>query len=239
MAVVDDLLDYIFEGKDVSFYPEFEGWVRGSRRYREFAEVYRSKIRAKLRRVRDEDGMEDLWAELETAAVLLGEKRFTLEYETYVALKQRGPDFTATFKTHTPFNVEVRRIRSVELDDGEADHSQDGDEEKRIGKLMTVLCDKAGQMPPSIVNLLWLKVEREISEEALDEAVVRLRQMAEKKEEDFFVGRGFESTSNFLKYYRQLSGIVLWEADGHVVWLNAMARHPVPEELVKVIRRLG
>ena len=67
-----------------------------------------------------------------------------------------GPDFTVTFKTHTPFNVEVRRIRSVEMDDG--------DPEARTGKLMAVLCDKVRQMPPSIINLLWLIAEREISE---------------------------------------------------------------------------
>src|SRR6185369_2610002 len=110
---------------------------------------------------RDENGMNDLRAELETAALLLREERFTLEYEKYAALKQRGPDFTVTFKTHTPFNVEVRRIRSLELDDENA--------EARIGKLMSVLCEKVRQMPPSIVNLLWLvpasgeDAERELS----------------------------------------------------------------------------
>jgi hypothetical protein len=101
--------------------------------------------------VRDEDGMKDLRAELETALWLLREKRFTLEYEKYAASKQRGPDFTVTFKTHTLFNVEVRRIRSAKLDDA--------DVEARIGKLMAALCDKVRQMPPSIVNLLWLVAE--------------------------------------------------------------------------------
>ncbi len=121
MADLDDLLDYIFDGKQPALYPEFEGWVRGSRRFRAFATSYRGKIRAKLKNVRDEGGMKDLRAELETAALLLREERFTLEYEKYAASKQRGPDFTVTFKTHTPFNVEVRRIRSVELDDGDAE----------------------------------------------------------------------------------------------------------------------
>ncbi len=231
MTTLDDLLDDIFDGKRPALYPEFEGWVRGSRRFRAFAIDYRGKIRAKLKNVRDEGGMRDLRAELETAALLLREERFTLEYEKYAASKQRGPDFTVTFKTHTPFNVEVRRIRSIELDDG--------DPEARIGKLMAVLCDKVGQMPPSIVNLLWLISEREISEADLTRAAMTLRQLAEHKAEDFFTRRGFESAADFLKQYRQLSGIVLRQSGENVLWLNSLARHKAPPEIVTAIRRLG
>jgi hypothetical protein len=231
MTTLDDLLDDIFDGKRPALYPEFEGWVRDSRRFRAFAIDYRGKIRAKLRNVPDEGGMRDLRAELETAALLLREERFTLEYEKYAASKQRGPDFTVTFRTHTPFNVEVRRIRSIELDDG--------DPEARIGKLMGVLCDKVGQMPPSIVNLLWLISEREISEADLTRAAMTLRQLAEHKAEDFFMRRGFESAADFLKQYRQLSGIVLRQSGENVLWLNSLARHKASPEIVTAIRRLG
>lgn len=230
MTALDDLLDYIFDSKKPALYPEFEGWVRGSRRFKAFAISYRAKIRTKLKNARDEGGMKDLRAELETVALLLREERFTLEYEKYAASKQRGPDFTVTFKTHTPFNVEVRRIHSVELDDG--------DTEARIGKLMAVLCDKVGQMPPSIVNLLWLIAEREISETDLTRAVMTLRQLAERKAEDFFTRRGFESAANFLKHYRQLSGIVLRQSGENVLWRNSLARHKAPPEIVTAIQRL-
>jgi hypothetical protein len=230
MATLDDLLSYIFDGKTPPLYSEFEGWVRGSRRFKAFAISYRSKIRTKLKHVRDEGGMNDLRAELETAALLLREERFTLEYETYVALKQRGPDFTVTFKTHTPFNVEVRRLRSIEWDDGDTD--------ARIGKLMAVLCDKVRQMPPGIVNLLWLVAEREISEVDLTRAMLLLRQLAERKVEDFFTRRGFESASDFLKHHRQLSGIILRQAGETALWLNSLARHKVPPDIVTAIQRL-
>jgi hypothetical protein len=230
MTALDDLLDDIFDGKKPEFYAEFEDWVRGSRRFRAFATSYHSKIAAKLKNVRDDSGMKDLRAELETAALLLREERFTLEYERYAALKQRGPDFTVTFKTHTPFNVEVRRIRNVEMDDEDAD--------ARIGKLMAVLCDKVGQMPPSIVNLLWLTAEREISEDDLNRAVVTVRQLAERKAEEFFTRRGFESAAHFLKQYRQLSGIVLRQSGQNVLWLNPLARHKTLPEIVKAIQRL-
>jgi hypothetical protein len=230
MPDLDDLLDYIFDGEKSALYPEFEGWMRESRRFRVFAEEYRSKIRAKLRNARDEDGLTDLRAELETAALLLREKRFTLEYEKYAASRQRGPDFTVTFRTHTPFNVEVRRIRSVELDDADA--------EVYTGKLMAVLCDKVGQMPPSVVNLLWLTAEHEITEAVLTDAVMALRGLAERKAEDFFTRRGFKSAANFLRQYGQLSGIVLRQPGENLLWLNAIARHKTPPQLVTAIRRL-
>jgi hypothetical protein len=230
MSTLDDLLNDIFDGKKPAFYPEFEAWVRESRRFKAFATTYHTKIRAKLKNVRDEPGMKDLRAELETAALLLHEERFTLEYEKYAASKQRGPDFTVTFRTHTPFNVEVRRIRNVEL--------EDGDSEARTGKLMTVLCDKVGQMPSGIVNVLWLIAEREVSEADLIRAATTLRQRAERKAEDFFTRRGFESAAHFLRQYAQLSGIVLRQSGVNVFWSNSLARHKTPPEIVNAIQRL-
>jgi hypothetical protein len=244
MAPLDDLLDYIFDGRkaDISdFYAEFEGWVRGSRRFKAFAIDHRSKIRSKLKNARGAGGISDLRAELETAGLLLREDRFALEYEKYTALKQRGPDFTVTFRTNTPFNVEVRRLRGVEHDAGDNAEGDDGvrDEvESRIAKLRTVLCDKVGQMPPSIINLLWLIAEREVTEDDLTRAAISLRQLAENKDERFFTRRGFKSASDFLKRYQQLSGIVLHQPDANIFWLNALARHKVPPEIINAIRRL-
>lgn len=230
MTLLEELLDSIFDGKKPALYAEFEDWARSSRRFRAFASSYRNKIRSKLKNVRDEAGMQDLRAELETAVLLLRAERFTLEYEKYAASKLRGPDFTVTFKTHTPFNVEVRRIRNVELDDE--------DVEARTGKLMRVLCDKVGQMPPSVVNLLWLFAERSISEADLIRAVTTLRQLADHKAEDFFTRRGFKNAADFLAQYRRLSGIVLRQWGMPTLWLNPLARHPAPPEIVTTIRRL-
>lgn len=230
MSALDDLLDDIFDDKKPAFSSEFESWVRGSRRFKAFVIHYRSKIRAKLKNARDERSMKEVRAELETAALLLRDERFAVAYEKYTAAKQRGPDFTVTFKTHTAFNVEVRRISGVELDDGDAD--------ARISKLMAVLCDKVGQMPPNIVNLLWLTAGREIGEADLTRAALTLRQLAEGKMEDFFTRRGFKSAGDFLKQYRQLSGIVLRQSKGNVVWLNTLARHRAPAEIVTAIQRL-
>jgi hypothetical protein len=226
----DELLDYIFDGQKPELYSEFEGWLRGSRRFMTFAETYRGKIRAKLKNARDEGGLQDVRAELAIAALLLREERFTLEYERYAAAKQRGPDFTVTFKTHTPFNVEVRRIRGVELDEGDAD--------ARMNKLVAVLVDKVRQMPPSIINLLWLLAEAEIAETDLARAAATLRQLAEGKAEEFFTRRGYESAAEFLKRYQRVSGIVLRQSGEIFLWLSPLARHKAPPEIVAALRRL-
>jgi hypothetical protein len=229
MTALDNLIDEIFDSRPHALQAEFAGWARDSRRFRAFADVYRAKIRAKLRNARDESSVQDLRAELAAAALLLREERFTLEYETYAAAKQRGPDFTVTFKTHTPFNVEVRRVRAMERAEGTAD----------AGRLMTIIADKVAQMPPSIVNLLWLTTEREIAAAELDEATIALRRAAERKDEPFFARRGFQSAADFLASYRRLSGVVLCRQWPYVVWANPIGRHRLPPEIAAAVGRLG
>lgn len=228
MSAIDDLLHDIFAGLEPVLYPEFEGWVRGSRRFREFATQYRTKIRAKLRNARYATAVDDLYAELETAALLLREERFAVEYETYAARKQRGPDYTVTFKTHTPFNVEVRRMRGVDEDQ----------EEARANRLAAVLLDKVGQMPPGIANLLWLIPDAELPAGDIACAALALRKLAEGQDELFFTRRGFSGAADFLRQYARLSGVVLRLPDGIDSWPNPSARHKAPAEIVLAIRRL-
>lgn len=230
MSTHDTLLDDLFGGRQVALRAEFDGWLRGSRRFAAFADVYRGKIRAKVRHAADADGLRDVRAELEAAALLLGDERFAVEYEKYAAAKQRGPDLTVTFKTHTSFNVEVRRLRALEAG---------GDPEARAARLVYVLVDKVRQMPPSIINLLWLSGDAPAAEDDLSAAATTLRQLAERKTDDFFTRRGYESATDFQRYYGRLSGVV-WRWPGEpVVWLNPLARHKAPPELVTAIRRLS
>ena len=232
MTPLDSLIDYIFAQENASpLAQEFAGWMRESRRYRTFAETYKDKIRRKYRLAQSDDGVKDLRCELETAAILLREERFTLKYEKYASLKQRRPDFTVTFKTHTPFNVEVRRVRGRELDDAGTEAS--------VNKLMAVVCDKVGQMPPAVVNLLWMVAEHEITESDLTNVLTTLRLLAERKTEDFFTRRGFASATDFLRQYRHLSGVVVRRDGAGFLWLNALARHKPPPEMATAIRRLS
>lgn len=229
MTALNDLLDDIFDGRDAALRPEFAGWLRHSRRFHSFATIYRGKIRAKLRNARDEDGLLDLRAELETAAILLCADSFTLEYEKYAAAKQRGPDFTVTFKGHTPFNVEVRRVRG---DWGEMD------EAARVAKLASVVADKVAQMPPSIVNLLWLTGGRDIAETDVQSATTNLRRSAERRNDETFTRHGYANAADFLKQYPRLSGILWRELDETKLWLNPLARHKPPPAIANALQRL-
>jgi hypothetical protein len=228
LATLDVLLDEIFDDRPPALRAEFAGWARGSRRFAAFAGEYRRKIRAKLRQAGDDDSRRDLRAELETAALLLGDERFTVVYEKYAAAKQRGPDFTVTFKTHTPFNVEVRRLRAV----------ADDDDEFRASRLVYVLCDKVQQMPPSTVNLLWLSADGALAVEEVNGAATTLRQRAEGKDDAFFARRGFVGAADFLARYQRLSGVVLRLPGSIALWLNPIARHKLRPDIATALTRL-
>ena len=168
-------------------------------------------------------------AELHLAALLLREERFSVEYERYAASKQRGPDFTVIFRTHTPFNVEVRRVRPAEPDD---------DADARAARLLGVLVDKVGQLPPGIVNLLWLSADGPIAADDLARAVSALGQLTAGKADDYFLRHGYGGAADFQQRYRRLSGVVLPQAEGRLVWPNPLARHKTPADVAAAIARL-
>ncbi len=230
MTAGDDLLAHIFGDRRPVFYPPFAAEVRESRRFRVFVHAYRDKIRAKLKNAGDDHGLLDLAAELETAALLLREARFAVEYETYAAAKQRGPDFTVIYKTHTPFNVEVRRLRRIEPEPDDAD--------ARAARLTAVLVDKVGQMPPSIVNFLWLVVESPVAEADLARAATALGQAAERQDDDFFARRGLDGAAGFRRQFQRFSGIVARGSPAEL-WLNPTARHKPPAAIAAALRRVA
>lgn len=230
MNTIAELLHDLLNDQHPTLYPHLERWIRDSRRFRAFATTYRSKIRAKLKRVSNPAELDDVWSELGIAMLLLRDSQLGVEYEKYAATKHRSPDFTVTFKTHTLFNVEVRHIRSSEFEE---------DFPTSTHKLMTTLCDKVGQMQPNMVNLLWLLAEPDIPQPHLIQATVMLRQLADGKQEDFFIKWGFATSADFLKQYRQLSGVVFCQQGQWAVWQNPLAKSKPLPEVVRAIQRLG
>jgi hypothetical protein len=85
-----------------------------------------------------------------------------------------------------------------------------------------------GQMPPSIVNFLWLIPETPLTESDLTAAAALLREKANQS-----------GGSDFLKQYARLSGIVLRAPDVLTLWLNPLARHKPPPDLAATLRRLA
>jgi hypothetical protein len=231
---VDELLVYIFEGKSHAFAAEFAAWVAASARFKVFAELYRDKIRKKLRGTRDEEGLRDLQAELEIAFLLLAERRFAVEYEKGGVGKQRGPDFYVTYKTNVPFNVEVKHIRL-----GEQAGRSDPQE---FSKLAYTVCQKIGQLPPAMLNLLVVAYDGGVHN-GFDVAAAmnRLRTLAEQKDELFFTRRGFAGSRDFLKQYARLSAAWFRGPAGApgVLWINPIAKHRLPPDLRNILLRLG
>src|SRR6266550_1619105 len=143
---LDELIAYLFGADDSQLASTVGRWLVASPSFRAFAETYRDKIRKKARGPRDDQGRRDLAFELAIALRLLEERRFALEYESY-GVGQRAPDFRVTFRSQTRFNVEGRRLRRPAPTPGApADRAP----------LVRTVCDKLGQLPPAMINVLVL-----------------------------------------------------------------------------------
>src|SRR5207244_12419510 len=166
---IGELTAYLFGPSDSSLTSEIGPWLVASARFRAFAETYRDKIRKKARGVRDAEGRRDLAFELAIASRLVEERRFVIEYESYGA-GHRGPDLRVTFRSRLRFNVEVRRMRRpAPMPGAPADPTP----------LIRAVCDKLGQLPPSMINLLVLGADGPSSAaEALPGAMLWLQDRA-------------------------------------------------------------
>jgi hypothetical protein len=229
-----DLVLEIFTDERHPLARDFAAWLAAPR-FKAFAETYRGKIRKKFKGLRDEEGRRDLRFELEAAYWLAQQRHFTVEYEKqHTPGKPGGPDFTVTFKTRLPFNVEATRIRATSTEPA-------SDERLEIGKLRGAICHKLLQLPPSTINLLVIGTEDPgYDEPALLEAVALLKLRAEQKVEPFFEWHGFQGTTDFWKHYRRLSGVVLRPVGAQtttVLWPNPHTKHPLPPDLANILRR--
>jgi hypothetical protein len=231
---IDELLTAIFDNQPHVLAPTVESWLKSSRRFRNFAEAYRGKIRKKLRGIRDPEGVRDLEFELFIAYQLLHDRRLSIEYEPTSADKQRGPDFAVTFTTKFTFNVEVTRLQ---MTDAERE-----DETVFAAKLSHMLIDKVGQMPPNAVNVIVASADAEPQEADVGKAAAALRLRAERKDEDYFMRRGFKDAADFLRQFQRLSAIVLMRANAPpslVMWANSLSKHPLTGEVRGILGKLG
>ena len=236
--LIDELLTHIFGTETHALAAQFGQWVVSSVRFRAFAEQYRDKIRKKVRGTRDQEGLKDLTFELEIAYLLLSERRFVVEYEKGGVGKQRGPDFCVTFRTHTPFNVEVKRFRASAIG-----HAEEPPEYNRIA---STACQKIGQLPAGMINILAISSDSDRYQAAdVAAAMAGLRTRAERKDEPFFTRRGFLGASDFLKQYQRLSAVLFHthltasDEPAGVLWPNAIARQRLPNDLRNALQRLG
>ena len=234
----DELLAYIFAHDAHAFAAQFALWLASSARFWAFAEQYRDKIRKKVRGTRDQEGLKDLAFELEIAYLMLSERRFEVEYEKGGVGKQRGPDFCVTFKTHIPFNVEVKRFRASAIDRA--------NEPPEYSRIASTACQKIGQLPAGMINILAVSSDSDrYYASDIAAAMAGLRARAERKDNPFFTRRGFLGAGDFLKQYQRLSAVLFHshrtagEEQASMLWPNAIARHRLPNDLRNALQRLG
>ena len=195
---------------------ELAGWLESSPRFRTFAESNRDKIRKKLRGASDPEARRDLRAELRAAHLLLANKGFEVAFEAYGSGKP-GPDFTVTFRGERRFNLEVTRRRG-------ADAAGYG----------WALLAKLRQLPPSVPNAILIAIDGEGAEAVDVEAAARaLRARADRKDEAFFVDRGFDGSRGFYERFLRLGAVFVLAEDGTgagraSLWINRSARIEMP-----------
>ena len=195
-------------------------------RFRTFLETYRGKIHKKFRTLEGPGSWQDLWLELWTAARLLADKRFAVAYETFAAQKVRGPDLTATFRTHVVCHIEIKHVRA----------------ELSTTKWAEVLCDKLRQLPAGASNVLLVGTGAQIVEACTAEAALRdLGQRAQRGEDVFFQRYGLAGARAYARDVVRLSGVLRvaeWDLASAAqcgLWRNPAARHALPPDLARAL----
>jgi hypothetical protein len=197
---------------------ELFAWLSDSARFRAFADANRDKIRKKLRGTTEAEALRDVRAELQTARMLLADRRIELDFEAYGSGKA-GPDFTVTFRGARSFNLEVTRPHRL----------------PDAGGLAGALLAKLRQLPPSAANAILVAIDGKTADALDADAATRaLRSRADAKDEAFFTTRGFAGTRAFYERYLRLSAVFVSAeaASGDAratLWFNRSARIAMPE----------
>ena len=217
-AKVARLVDFLCDG--VESIPgeeeldrELGDWLGASRRFLAFAEFHATKIRKKLRTATEPGPRGDVLAELETAFLLLGDRRFDLAFEAYGS-GRKGPDFTVTFRSTHRFNLEVTRPRAGT---GE-------------GAIAGPLLGKLRQLPVDASNAILLAGGLARSAGEVESMVRALKLRADRGDEEFFAARRL-SAKEFQDMHRRMALLMVGrsEGDGVHVWKNPEARRPLPD----------
>ena len=235
--LIDELHAYLFDGKPHLLAEPVGTWLASSRRFAAFATEFREKIRKKLRVTRDEETNYDLRLELETAYLLLQERRLSVVYEPQQTREVRGPDFAVTFTTSLTFMVEVTRLRAAPSP--EISPTSQGE----LERLADAVCSKLGQFLPQRNNVLIVGVNAlSIQQDDLHTLMLRVQQRAERNDATFWQRYGFRDRADFFRHYQRLNEILIRETqlranEPAVVWINPQAKDPLPSKVRTALHR--
>jgi hypothetical protein len=242
--VIQETLNYLFDHRPHVLAPPLTHWMSELPRFADFVQTHRDKIRKKIRGSPSADGFQDLRAELETAYLLLRERRFTLAYEPYGQGTGRGPDFAVTFRTRLTFNVEVRRMRLSIRENNDVGEPPLFDPQAEGRRLADIVGSKLSQMLPGMMNLLVIMADDQtMCELEVGQVMNQFKQRAEQKEPQLFQRHSFRDKSDFFKSYQRLSGVLLRSTGQQesgkcpILWLNNQTKHPLPAPICTILQR--
>lgn len=228
---VETLLESIC-GPDHPLADRLRRWCLDSRPFLAFVEAHQSKIRKKVRHAQTEEQRGDVLAELAVAFFWLTDRRFEVRYEAHKASGQRSNDLEVMFKTHTPLQVEVTRLRLTSPVESEV----------ATRRLVRALCEKITQFAGGQINLLVVVVPPEALQLALLPSALRLLDRASANPSE---GLQPASVQAFQRGRPRLSAAVLcafdadWQAQAAQLWLGGQAKQPLPPEVTRFLERFG
>jgi hypothetical protein len=235
--LTDELHAYLFDGKPHLLAEPVGTWLESSRRFAAFAAEFRDKIRKKLRVTQDEETLYDLRLELETAYLLLQERKLNVVYEPQQSREVRGPDFAVTFTTSLTFMVEVTRLRAAPSPETSPTAQSE------FERLADAVCSKLGQVLPQRHNILIVGVDAlSLTQDDLQALMLRVQQRAEKNDTTFWQRYGFRDRPDFFRHYQRLNEILirgaqLRENEPALVWVNPQAKAPLPSKVRTALHR--
>ena len=217
---IEELHTYLFSGEPHPLEPQLTSWLSTSRRFTGFVATAKNKIRKKLRAVKDPESAADLQLELETAYLLLQERKFGIDYEPHVSGRSRRPDFAVNYTTHSTLMLEVTRLRLQT--------------EIVPERVINTVCSKLGQFLPQRSNILLIGSPVPITPLELHAVMSELQGRAERGDRGLF--KQFRDRGDFFSSYRRLSEILFCtlprRADSPLVgWINPQAKHPLPSKV--------
>ena len=230
--LIDELLIYLFEGREHPLATPMATWLAASRRFTTFVNTFRDKIRKKLRTMPGQERLLDLQLELETAYLLLREQSLSVVYEPPLG-GVRAPDFAVSFTTSLTFMIEVTRLRTAERAAPIPDPSE---------RIADAMYGKLGQLLPQQSNVLLVGIEGSCpTQSELQAALIRLQQRAERSDSTLL--RQHSDRADFFRRYQRLSEILvrgsqLLQTDAPVVvWVNPQAKYPLPARVRTALYR--
>lgn len=240
--LTNELLSYLFDGRPHLLGQPIASWLRSSRRFMDFAETFRSKIRKKLRASQDQETAFDLQLELHTAYLLLQERTLSLEYEPRQPAEGRGPDFAVSYTSSMTFMLEVTRLRA-EQNRKQENTAVPGDTSsiQLADRLADTACSKLGQLLHQQSNVLLIGVDTlQVSQSDFSHAMLRVQQRIESNDQILLRRHRFRDRADFFRHYQRLSEILVCDATRQnpaFVWINSQAKQPLPSRVRTVLYR--